>query len=98
MKSALIIIAATLMACADKTKESVDITQTPLTVGDCFFQNQQEAPGWVCDEPVSGLDIQAVGIAEKSEAGYGYMRDMAKADALGHLAEQFKVKVGKMVK
>jgi len=37
-------------------------------------------------------------MAEKSEAGYGYMKDMAKATALRHFAEQFKVKVGKMVK
>jgi len=95
----IIMVVAMLTACADKTeKESVDITDTPLPVADCVFQNQQAAPGWICDEPVPGLDIQAVGIAEKSQAGHGYMKDMAKAAALGHLAEQFKVKVGKMVK
>ena len=97
-KPALIIIAATITACADKAEKSVDITDTPAPVADCVFQNQQAAPGWICDEPVPGLDIQAVGIAENSQAGHGYMKDMAKAAALGHLAEQFKVKVSKMVK
>ncbi|TXK93173.1 hypothetical protein BMR07_17505 [Methylococcaceae bacterium CS1] len=97
-KPALIIMAAAITACADKAEKSVDITDTPPPVADCVFQNQQAAPGWICDEPVPGLDIQAVGIAEKSQAGHGYMKDMAKAAALGHLAEQFKVKVGKMVK
>lgn len=97
-KPALIIMSVALTACADKAEKSIDISQPAIPVADCVFQNQQAAPGWICDEPVPGLDIQAVGIAEKSAAGQGYMKDMAKASALGHLAEQFKVKVGKMVK
>jgi len=100
IKPAIFIMAATLTGCADKAEESIDITASapPIPVADCVFQNQQAAPGWICDEPVPGLAIQSVGIAEKSAAGHGYMKDMAKASALGHLAEQFKVKVGKMVK
>lgn len=98
IKPALIIMAATLTACADKAEKPVDITQPIAPVADCVFPNQAPAPGWICNEPVPGLDIQAVGIGEKSAAGYGYMKDMAKASALGELAEQFKVHVNKMVK
>lgn len=99
VKPVLIILVANLVACAEQEVESINVTQIPqpITV-DCVFPNQSVAPGWVCDESVSGLGIQAVGTAEKSYAGHGYMKDMAQAAALSHLAEQFKVKVAKMVK
>jgi len=97
IKPVTLILAANLIACAEQKAVSPINTQ-PIPVADCVFPNQQAAPGWVCDEPVPGLEIQAVGMAEKSVAGLGYMKDMAKAAALGHLAEQFKVKVAKMVK
>ena len=45
-----------------------------------------------------GLDVQAVGISEKSKAGISFMKDMAAADARGRLAEQMKIRVQKMVK
>ncbi|QEP42526.1 hypothetical protein D5085_04880 [Ectothiorhodospiraceae bacterium BW-2] len=68
-------------------------------VPDCVFPDTEKAaPGWICDEPVPGLDVQAVGMAEKSAAGMSYMKDMAAADARGRLAEQMKIKVSKMVK
>jgi len=68
-------------------------------VYDCVFPNtNQPAPGWICDEPVPGIAVSAVGIAEPSKAGISYMKDMAAADARGRLAEQMKVKVAKMVK
>jgi len=100
MKPALIVIVANLAACAEQEiKPNGDDAQVAqLATADCTFPNQTVAPGWVCDEPVPGLEIQAVGTAEKSSAGQAYMKDMAKAAALGHLAEQFKVKVAKMVK
>lgn len=98
IKPAFIIMVATLTACTDEVKKPVDITKPITPVADCVFPNQTPAPGWICNEPVPGLDIQAVGIAEKSAAGYGYMKDMAKASALGELAEQFRVHVKKMVK
>lgn len=68
-------------------------------VADCVFPDTNvAAPGWICDEPVPGLDVQAVGIAEKSAAGMSFMKDIAAADARGRLAEQAKVRVQKMVK
>lgn len=68
-------------------------------VPDCVFPNtEQAAPGWICDEPVPGLDVQAVGVAEPSKGGISFMKDLAATDARGRLAEQFQVKVSKMVK
>jgi hypothetical protein len=71
----------------------------PDMPAECVFPDTEvAAPGWICDEPVPGLDVQAVGISEKSAAGMSFMKDMAAADARGKLAEQMKVKVSKMVK
>ena len=73
--------------------------QPVAAVPDCVFPDTDiAAPGWICDEPVPGLDVQAVGIAEKSRAGMSFMKDMAAADARGRLAEQTKVRIQKMVK
>lgn len=85
------VVGATLAACGGKgVKEEV---------ADCVFPNTDvRAPGWVCDQPAPGLDVQAVGIAEKSAAGISFMKDIAAADARGRLAEQMQVQVQKMVK
>lgn len=71
----------------------------PEPVVDCVFpETNTPAPGWICSEPVPGLAVSAVGIAEKSKAGLSFMRDQAVLDARGQLAEQMKVQVQKMVK
>lgn len=87
-----------LVACDRKEEDKV---AKPLVapVPSCVFPNtNMPAPNWICDEPVEGLELQAVGIAEKSAAGISYMKDLAAADARGKIAEQFKVRVDKMVK
>ncbi len=42
------------------------------SVPDCTYPDspQTAAPGWVCDEPVEGLAVSAVGSANKSAIGY----------------------------
>ncbi|MDH5544949.1 MAG: LPP20 family lipoprotein [Gammaproteobacteria bacterium] len=87
----LSVVGVALSACGGKNVKQ--------EVADCVFPNTETAaPGWICDEPVPGLDVQAVGISEKSGAGMSFMKDIAAADARGRLAEQVKVKVNKMVK
>jgi len=92
--SVALTMAAGLTACGgDKNIRAADIEP------DCVFPNTKEAaPGWVCDEPVPGLEVQAVGVAEPTKAGISFQKDMAAADARGRLAEQFKTRVQKMVK
>ncbi len=67
---------------------------------DCVFPDAPEvvAPGWICDEPVEGVEVSAVGAAEKSAAGHSFMRNMAATDARVQLAQALKVQVQNMVK
>jgi len=67
---------------------------------DCVFPDvpSTAAPGWVCDEPVEGVEVSAVGVAEKSAAGHSFMKNMAATDARVQLAQSMKVHVQNMVK
>lgn len=67
---------------------------------DCVFPDApgSAAPGWVCDEPVAGIEVSAVGVAEKSAAGHSFMKTMAATDARVQLAQSMKVHVQNMVK
>lgn len=87
----VVALAALLTACAgDEVKE----------VADCVFPDAPDtpAPGWVCDEPVEGVTVSAVGAAEKSGAGHSFMKNMASTDARVQLAQAMKVHVQNMVK
>jgi uncharacterized protein YeaO (DUF488 family) len=67
---------------------------------DCVFPDAPgaSAPGWICDEPVDGVEVSAVGVAEKSAAGHSFMKNMAATDARVQLAQAMKVHVQNMVK
>lgn len=67
---------------------------------DCVFPDatSEPAPGWVCDEPVEGIQVSAVGIADKSAAGHSFMKNMAETDARVRLAQSMKVHVQNMIK
>ncbi|GAA6135556.1 hypothetical protein NBRC116188_23460 [Oceaniserpentilla sp. 4NH20-0058] len=67
---------------------------------DCTFPDapQTAAPGWVCDEPVPGLAVSAVGSADKSGAGMNFMKQQATAAARVQLAQMMKVQVQNLVK
>jgi uncharacterized protein YeaO (DUF488 family) len=70
------------------------------TAADCVFPDSPStpAPGWICDEPVEGIGVSAIGVAEKSAAGHSFMKNMAATDARVQLAQQMKVHVQNMVK
>ena len=67
---------------------------------DCVFPDapNTDAPGWVCDQPVEGVEVSAVGVAEKTAAGHSFMKNMAATDARVQLAQSMKVHVQNMVK
>jgi hypothetical protein len=69
-------------------------------VAECVFPDAPDvaAPGWICDEPVEGIAVSAVGSAEKSKAGNSFMKNMAATDARVQLAQAMKVHVQNMVK
>ena len=87
-----VIMALLLAGCgSDEVKEAV---------ADCVFPDSPstDAPGWVCDEPVEGVEVSAVGVAAKSAAGHSFMKNMAATDARIQLAQSMKVHVQNMVK
>lgn len=69
-------------------------------VADCVFPDApgSAAPGWICDEPVEGVEVSAVGSADKSRAGHDFMKQMASTSARVQLAQRMKVTVQNMIK
>lgn len=67
---------------------------------ECVFPDapSNAAPLWVCDAPVEGVAVSAVGSHDKSAAGPAFMKEQAAASARVALAQQMKVHVGNMVK
>lgn len=89
-----ITVSAFLTGCGSSPKKEV--------VADCVFPDATDkaAPGWICDEPVPnlGIDVYAVGSADKSAAGNDFMKQMAATSARVQLAQRMKVKVNNMIK
>ncbi len=84
-----------LTACSSDPKKTINKD----IVADCVFPNtEKSAPTWICDAPVAGIPVTAVGVAEPSKGGISFMKDIAAADGRGRLAEQMQVRVSKMVK
>lgn len=69
-------------------------------VAPCVFADgsMQAAPDWVCGAPVDGVDLTAVGYADKSAAGPNFMKQMAATAARVELAQTMKVEVQNMIK
>lgn len=71
----------------------------PKSMAECVFPGTDKAaPLWVCDAPVEGMAVGAVGAAQKSDAGPGFMKQMAATDARVQLAQNMKVQVQNMIK
>lgn len=67
---------------------------------DCVFPDAPEAtaPGWICSETAKGVEVSAVGTAQKSAAGHSFMKQMAATDARVQLAQRMQVEVRNMIK
>lgn len=80
-----------LAGCGNNVKEEV---------ADCVFPDAPStaAPEWICDGPVEGVEVSAVGSAQKSGAGHSFMKQMAATDARVQLAQRMKVHVKNMIK
>jgi hypothetical protein len=89
------VLALGLAAC-----ETNPVKEAPKAkVADCVFPGTNDAaPGWVCDEPVDGVEVSAVGVAESTQAGEAFMKQMGATDARVQLAQRMKVQVANMIK
>lgn len=67
---------------------------------DCVYPDAPDtaAPGWVCDQPVEGFELTAVGSTAKSAAGHDYMKSMAATSARIQLAQAMQVEARNMIK
>ena len=85
-----IAVSTLLASCGGNVKE----------VADCVFPDAPDtpAPGWICDQPVDGIDVSAVGSAQKSAAGQSFMKQMAATDARVQLAQRMKLQLRNMIK
>lgn len=75
-----------LTGCSNTTEVSYDECNYPDAPG-------KTAPGWVCEQPVDGLTVQAVGYSRKLASGPGMMTDVAAAEARSRLASFFATEV-----
>jgi hypothetical protein len=84
-------VALGLAACAGTPKKDV--------IAECAFPNSEKAaPLWVCDAPVEGVAVSAVGSFPKSAAGIDFMKQQAATSARVKLAQQMKVHVQNSIK
>ena len=82
--------AALMVGCASK----------PDSVADCTFPDTPDlgAPDWICDAPVDGVAVSAVGSFRATKAGTQFQKTQATAAARNQLAAQMKVHVKRLVK
>ena len=90
-------LAVALSACSMGAKDGPKTAAAPA---ECVYPDapKESAPLWICDAPVEGVAVSAVGMHGKSAAGASFMKDQAAADARVKLAQQMKVRVSNMIK
>jgi len=83
------VAAALMVGCASKPE-----------VADCTYPDtpEHEAPAWICDAPVDGVEVSAVGSFRATKAGTQFQKTQATAAARNQLAAQMKVHVKRLVK
>ncbi len=91
------LLAVALTGCFGGKKE---VKPEPRIAAECVFPDVPNvaAPLWVCDAPVEGVAVSAVGSHAPSAAGPAFMKEQAAASARVQLAQQMKVTVNNMVK
>jgi hypothetical protein len=87
-----VVIALAISGCGSSPKQ--------VEAPECVFPDapNSAAPAWICDAPVEGVALSAVGYAQKSKAGNSFMKKIATADGRVQLAQTFKTHVQNMIK
>jgi hypothetical protein len=92
----IIVLLITSLACSGKQKKQTTVL---APVEECNFPDDgaTKAPLWVCEVPVEGVAVSAVGSAEKTGAGYDFQKTMAVSSGREQLAQQMRIKVNQMI-
>lgn len=92
----IVVLALFNFGCGSKEDQ---VAPSKRQVLECAFPDSPtlEAPTWVCDFPMPGVQVSAVG-SHKSSAGVSFTKDQAIADGRGKLAGQMRTHVRKMIK
>ena len=66
----------------------------------CTYPDAPDVPAqnWICDVPVDGIEVSAVGSHKIGAAGAGFAKQMATTKARVQLAQMMKVHVSNMIK
>lgn len=66
----------------------------------CVYPNAPTvaAPGWICDEPVNEVYLQAIGYAKPMASGVSVMRSVAEAEARAAMGRLFYNEVSSLLK
>jgi len=96
-KTTILMLSVLAISCSSAPEKEA---AAPEAAADCTFPDapMTPAPAWVCDEPVVDIAVSAVGSAERSKAGYDFMKQMAAASGRVQLAQQMRVQVRNMIK
>ncbi len=86
-------IIATLISACSSTPDETAITE-------CTFPDSPtaEAPLWVCNAPVEGIDVSAIGTAPLGKAGLSFAKQQAATAARVELAQSVHVEITNMIK
>lgn len=100
MKKAGILICCVSLLFAFYGCKSAGTPMPDQLLAECTFPDDGTtlAPLWICDAPVEGVEISAVGSSQPTKAGYNFQKDMAAAHGREQLAAQMRIKVRKMIK
>ncbi|MDN4502150.1 hypothetical protein QX776_07035 [Alteromonadaceae bacterium BrNp21-10] len=97
LQSIIILSAAALAGCG--ATSGVTTKQEELIAPDCVFTDapQQKAPLWVCDVPIEGYELTAVGFSEKRPTA-SMTSTSARTDAGVKMSEHFATSVAALLK
>ncbi len=69
-------------------------------VSECYYPDtvDVEGPAWVCDGPVDGVALKAVGVAEPTQAGFAFQRRIAQNNAQIEIAVRVRSRVRDIIR
>ena len=99
MKKTCVVLAMGMMTTVGACTSGGAKPDNAKTATECTYPDdpKEAAPLWVCDAPVDGVAVSAVGSAPKQAAGTDFQKEMAEADARTRLAREFRTRVSAQV-